>query len=275
MFNLTEFDHVEKFTVYDAIEFLRNEREMSLDITLLVLFCNVLNRRKDTIDINVYGQVYGGYRYKITDGNKKILDGEWSELESVYSWYNNPDNPNYCNINYEFDNEEMQTLKTYFFDKNELMQFLGFRSAKYNQDEQQEDNKNKGITNNNTPDEIARLNAIIEQQAKEITELKAEIENLKKPETDQSAINYDEYSIYGHTSENLAMLFTLANKISNKCDPDNPHSYPEKDDYIEYIKKYYSDSAKLSEAFYQILTPNNVKSKGRKPQGVETFKGFI
>ncbi|WP_273398143.1 hypothetical protein, partial [Actinobacillus porcinus] len=92
---------------------------------------------------------YSGYRYKITDGNKKILDGEWSELESVYSWYNNPDNPNYCNINYEFDNEEMQTLKTYFFDKNELMQFLGFRSAKYNQDEQQEDkitaHKNKGI----------------------------------------------------------------------------------------------------------------------------------
>ena len=184
MFNLTEFDHVEKFTVYDAIEFLRNERKMSLDITLLVLFCNVLNRRKDTIDINVYGQVYGGYRYKITDGNKKILDGEWSELESVYSWYNNPDNPNYCNINYEFDNEEMQTLKTYFFDKNELMQFLGFRSAKYNQDEQQEDkitaHKNKGITNNNTADEIARLNAIIEQQAEKIAELKEQLQAQTK-----------------------------------------------------------------------------------------------
>lgn len=41
-------------------------------------------------------------------------------------------------------------------------------------------------TNNNNPDEIARLNAIIEQQAKEITELKDEIDNLKKPETAQA-----------------------------------------------------------------------------------------
>ncbi|MWQ70794.1 hypothetical protein [Glaesserella parasuis] len=40
--------------------------------------------------------------------------------------------------------------------------------------------KSDTITNNNNPDEIARLNAIIEQQAKEITEIKAEIENLKK-----------------------------------------------------------------------------------------------
>lgn len=279
MFNLTEFDHVEKFTVYDAIEFLKNEKKMSLDIILLVLFCNVLNRREDTIAINVYGQVHGGYRYKITDKNKKILDGEWLGLESVYSWYNNPENPNYCNINYEFEDEEIQTLKTYFFDKNELMQFLGFHSAKYNQDEQQKDkitaHQNKGITNNNTPDEIARLNAIIEQQAKEITELKTEIENLKKPEMAQSIVNYDEFSIYGHTSENIKIAFEIIKKISEKCDPENPHSYPKKDDFIEYIRKYFTDNNSLAQSLYKIIIPEKVKGKGCPPKGVETFQGFI
>lgn len=131
------------------------------------------------------------------------------------------------------------------------------------------------ITNNNNPDEISCLNAIIEQQTETIARLKAEIESLKKTETAESVVNYDECSIYGHTSENLEMLFTLAKKIASKCDPDNPHSYPNKDDFLNYVKKYHSDSSKLSEAFYQILTPEKVKNKGRTPKGVETFKGFI
>ncbi|WP_426839628.1 hypothetical protein [Glaesserella parasuis] len=130
-------------------------------------------------------------------------------------------------------------------------------------------------TNNNNPDEISRLNAIIEQQTETIARLEAEIESLKKTETAESVVNYDECSIYGHTSENLEMLFTLAKKIASKCDPDNPHSYPNKDDFLNYVKKYHSDSSKLSEAFYQILTPEKVKNKGRTPKGVETFKGFI
>lgn len=187
MFNLAEFDHVEKFTVYDAIEFLRNERKMSLDITLLVLFCNVLNRRKDTININVYGQVHGGYRYKITDGNKKILDGEWSELESVYSWYNNPDNPNYCNINYEFEDEEIRTLKTYFFDKNELMQFLGLHQAKYNQDKQQE--------NKITEHQNQRI-AELEQQLEELKQKLAQATQPPTEEEKQNRISYPQRALF-------------------------------------------------------------------------------
>ncbi|MDG6339185.1 hypothetical protein P9995_03240 [Glaesserella parasuis] len=42
------------------------------------------------------------------------------------------------------------------------------------------------ITNNNNPDEIARLNAIIEQQAETIAILEAEVESLKKTETAQA-----------------------------------------------------------------------------------------
>ncbi|MDY3124619.1 MAG: hypothetical protein SOW21_09685 [[Actinobacillus] rossii] len=131
------------------------------------------------------------------------------------------------------------------------------------------------ITNNNNPDEIAHLNAIIEQQAKEITELKDEIENLKKPETAQSVVNYNEFSIYGHTSENIKIAFEIIKKISEKCDPENPHSYPKKDDFIEYIRKYFTDNNSLAQSLYQIIMPEKVKGKGCPPKGVETFQGFI
>jgi hypothetical protein len=71
------------------------------------------------------------------------------------------------------------------------------------------------------------------------------------------------------------MLFTVAKKIADRCVPDNPHSYPTKEQLTEYIKKYYSDSTKLCEAIYQIVIPEKVKTRGRPPEGVETFKGFL
>lgn len=135
--------------------------------------------------------------------------------------------------------------------------------------------KSDTITNNNNPDEIARLNAIIEQQAETIAGLEAEVENLKKSETAQSVVNYDEFSIYGHTSENIKIAFEIIKKISEKCDPENPHSYPKKDDFVEYIKKYFTDNNSLAQSLYQIIMPEKVKGKGCPPKGVETFQGFI
>lgn len=65
------------------------------------------------------------------------------------------------------------------------------------------------ITNNNNPDEVAHLNAIIEQQAKEITELKAEIENLKKPETAQATQPPTEEEKQNRISQPQRALFSL------------------------------------------------------------------
>lgn len=65
------------------------------------------------------------------------------------------------------------------------------------------------ITNNNNPDEVAHLNAIIEQQAKEITELKAEIENLKKPETAQATQPPTEEEKQNRISQPQRDIFTL------------------------------------------------------------------
>ena len=107
----------------------------------------------------------------------------------------------------------------------------------------------------------------IKQLIAENNKLKAEIAELKKQQSSQ-LLNSNNFSIYGHTSENLELVFKI-------CDIDNPHSYPTKRDFEEYIKRYHSDSLKLCEAFYQILIPNKVKNRGRTPKGVDTFKGFI
>lgn len=129
------------------------------------------------------------------------------------------------------------------------------------------------FSQSSTENALRQAQETIEKQAKRIAELEAK--NLTKLQPPESAVDCDKYSIYGHTSENIEMLFHLCEKISNLCDPDNPHSYPDKKEIEEYIKKYHSDSSKLAEAIYQVITPNKVKQRGRKPNGVDTFKGFI
>lgn len=138
-------------------------------------------------------------------------------------------------------------------------------------------------TRNNIPESNIDESSLINENRKDLTikqlqaennKLKAEIAELKKQQSLQ-LLNSNNFSIYGHTSENLELVFKISKIIAEKCDIDNPHSYPTKRDFEEYIKRYHSDSLKLCEAFYQILIPNKVKNRGRTPKGVDTFKGFI
>ena len=134
------------------------------------------------------------------------------------------------------------------------------------------------IINDNAVDSTQATTIL--QKSEEIKRLQAENAELKaqlnkNTQQQQNSINYDKCSIHGHTSENLQFAFKLAKLIAEKCDPDNPHSYPTKEDFEEYVKKYYSDSSKLAVAFYQILTPEKVKTRGKTPIGVDTFQGFI
>ncbi|KYK76594.1 hypothetical protein [Aggregatibacter actinomycetemcomitans] len=107
-----------------------------------------------------------------------------------------------------------------------------------------------------------------------IKQLQARISELEN-KAQQSVVNYDDFSIYGHTSENLKIIFEIAKKIAEKCDPDNLHSYPTKDQIAEYVKRYFVDSNKLCESVYQILIPEKVKTRGKPPEGADTFQGFI
>lgn len=92
------------------------------------------------------------------------------------------------------------------------------------------------IINNNNPDEVARLNAIIEQQAKEITELKAEIENLKKTETAQATHPPMEEEKQNRISYPQRALFSL---LLSKMYPngDIPNTNAIKEGINEELKK--------------------------------------
>ncbi|OOF85709.1 hypothetical protein [Rodentibacter ratti] len=116
---------------------------------------------------------------------------------------------------------------------------------------------------------------IIEDLRTQNTELKVRIAELESQPQKQNAVNYDDFSIYGHTSENLEHLFHIAMKISNKCDPDNLYSYPTEQQIKNYLTKYSNVSGKVAQAIYSIITPEKVKFRGKKPEGVETFRGFI
>lgn len=115
--------------------------------------------------------------------------------------------------------------------------------------------------------ENERLKAELKAQQDRMTELE------QKPQ--QSAVDYVYHSIYGHSSENFEIIFKVSKIIAEKCDPDNPHSYPTKAQITKYVKQYFNDSEKLCEAIYQVVIPEKVKTRGKPPEGVETFKGFI
>lgn len=115
--------------------------------------------------------------------------------------------------------------------------------------------------------ENERLKAELKAQQDRMAELE------QKPQ--QSAVDYGYHSIYGHSSENFEIIFKVSKIIAEKCDPDNPHSYPTKAQITKYVKQYFNDSEKLCEAIYQVVIPEKVKMRGKPPEGVETFKSFI
>lgn len=133
----------------------------------------------------------------------------------------------------------------------------------------------KSKTAINEPKESENLSKPDIEKDEIIGNLRARNAELEKQPQKQSAINYDEFSIYGHTSENLEIIFKIAKKIADECDPDNFHSYPTKEQISEYVKRYFSDNDKLCESVYQIIIPDKVKTRGKPPKGVDTFKGFI
>ncbi|OZN49605.1 hypothetical protein [Gallibacterium anatis] len=128
----------------------------------------------------------------------------------------------------------------------------------------------------NTSEENDNLEKELEQAKQRIVELETILQSKEEQaeKVNFNAVDYDQFSIYGHTSENLNIVFEVIKKFASKVDKDNPHSYPTKEELKAFIKRYFSDNEKLAEAIYQIIIPENVKTRGRTPQGVETFQGF-
>ena len=80
----------------------------------------------------------------------------------------------------------------------------------------------KPVADNPLQTENANLKAQLEQQAQQIADLQSQLENLSKPDTQavenggnvaNSSVNHDDFSIYGHTSELLKILFEVTNEF--------------------------------------------------------------
>ena len=169
-FNLREYDHVEKFTLYQCIERLKQEG-LSTDIVMLLIFESVLDFTQEVSHIPIYGQHEKSYRF---DARK--YPGEMSEICNVYRWYQNiAVNPKA--LSEDFCDEDLSVLNTFFFDKKE---FLDFFNLPYDQAIELENLSKPVIDSTELQEEKAKnaqLQAEIERLKAENAELKAQLQD--------------------------------------------------------------------------------------------------
>ncbi len=198
-FNLREYDHVEKFTLYQCIERLKQEG-LSTDIVMLLIFESVLDFPQEVSHIPIYGQHEKSYRF---DARK--YPGEMSEICNVYRWYQNiAVNPKA--LSEDFCDEDLSVLNTFFFDKKE---FLDFFNLPYDQAIELENLSKPVIDSTELQEEKAKnaqLQAEIERLKAENAELRSQLQDNAQR---KSAVDSDDFSIYGHKSELLDILFKV------------------------------------------------------------------
>lgn len=119
---------------------------------------------------------------------------------------------------------------------------------------------------NNNPDEIARLTAIIEQKTETIARLEAEIENLKKPDVVQGAVNYDDCSIYGHTTVGIKAIIGTVKKFWINHDLSQPDTIANASEIEKWIKETYSTGANETKYIQSLTRPLEAKYVGRRPK---------
>lgn len=97
----------------------------------------------------------------------------------------------------------------------------------------------------------------------EIARLKAEITELKK--ANQQIVDYENYSIYGHTTEPISAIFAVINRFWVNADLSQPDTIANAEDIEEWIaEKYPSISNTIKQAIQKITRPERAKSIGRK-----------
>lgn len=130
----------------------------------------------------------------------------------------------------------------------------------------------KEIIVNDTPQtgNFAQLNAIRQQlnqaNAKnaelvaEIEQLRAENQNLKKTET----VNYDECSIYGHSTQAIKAIFGTIQRFWINADLTQPDTVANAEDIEQWITDNYGVSKTIKEAIQKITRPEEARYLGRK-----------
>ncbi|GAB1660846.1 hypothetical protein ABCW44_01400 [Mannheimia haemolytica] len=108
----------------------------------------------------------------------------------------------------------------------------------------------------------------LSKKDEEIGRLKAEIENLKQAQMQKTQIvDYEQHSIYGHTTEPIKAIFDVINRFWVNADLSQPDTIANAGDIEKWIEDNF-DNVKVSktirEAIQKITRPEQARYIGRK-----------
>ncbi|HII3799403.1 TPA: hypothetical protein ACY38O_000288 [Pasteurella multocida] len=109
---------------------------------------------------------------------------------------------------------------------------------------------------------------VMQQQIAElqnrIAELEKENEQLKNSVLVKNVVDYDEYSIYGHSTPAIEAVFGTIKRFWVNADVTQPDTVANVDVIEEWIDENYSVSKTIKEAIQKITRPEKARSLGRK-----------
>jgi len=114
--------------------------------------------------------------------------------------------------------------------------------------------------------ESAETNSVIEQLQVENDKLKAEISELNK-QLQQNGVNYENFSIYGHSTPAIKAIFETINRFWINHDITQPDTIANADDIEKWIRARYSETVigkTLASAIQKITRPPEAKTLGSK-----------
>ncbi|OOF47569.1 hypothetical protein [Rodentibacter trehalosifermentans] len=110
-FNLTKYNHVEKFTLRQAFERLEQEG-LLINVSMQLIFEELIDYQEGKAKIPLYGQHRGAYIF-----DAQSYKAEMDNVCGIYQWYINPDNPCSYSTEYRFDDTDEYVIDTYFLIK--------------------------------------------------------------------------------------------------------------------------------------------------------------
>ncbi|MGR6980309.1 hypothetical protein ACUHGC_02485 [Testudinibacter sp. P27/CKL/0425] len=207
----------------------------------LLLNCTEKQYTKDRLKDNRYYPTYRALLSAIRNGSlakSKIIDDAPDE------------DPNYAEI--EADRTELEQWAKHNGYKWELPPYIPFRASI----------SGEQFSENETEEIITTLQAENEALRQRIAELEAQLE--AKENQVPTTVNYDDFSIYGHTTEPIKAIFGTVNKFWINVDYSQPDTIVNAGEIEEWIMNNYSVSRNIGTAIQKITRPEQARTIGSK-----------